>query len=228
MFEHIHQLFYLTFIHGDRWVFFAEGLGTTLILTFASFVAGTVLGLAFCGLRLTSIAWLKKCVEVINSFFIKLPTLVMLMIMVYVIFADVSIATIIVIIVGLTIKAASYLSDIFYSAITALNSGEGEAAKTLGMTKWQIFKLVTFPQAKKLAMPLYKNQFIVTLQETAIVGYLAVMDLTRASEIVTSRTLDAFFGLILISAMYIIIGVVCTAVIGLFSREKHLGGEADD
>ena len=228
MLDRIGHVFYLTFIYGDRWVFFMEGLRTTLILTFASFIAGTVLGLALCALKLTGKPGVVKCVNIITGFFIKLPTLVMLMIMLYIIFADVHIATLIVIIIGLTLKAASYLSVVFHSAISALNSGEGEAARTLGMTKWQAFRYVTLPQALKVAMPVYKNQFIATLQETSIVGYLAVMDLTRAAEIITSRTLDAFFGLVLISVMYIVLGVVCTALIGLLYREKHIGGEADD
>ena len=228
MLENISHLFYITFIYDDRWIFFAEGLKITLILTFASFIAGTVLGLVLCWFKMSGIPWLEKCINILNGFLMKLPTLVMLMIMLYVVFAEVSISAEIVIIIGLTLKGASYLCEIFYSAIMALNSEEGEAARTLGMTKWQAFRYVTFPQALKGAMPLYKTRFVATLQETSVVGYLAVMDLTRASEVVTARTLDAFFGLILISAMYIIIGVICTTVIDLIYREKHLGEELDD
>ncbi len=228
MLDRIGHVFYLTFIYGDRWVFFLEGLRTTIILTFAAFIAGTVVGLALCALKLSKKPAVVKCVNIITGFFIKLPTLVMLMIMLYIIFADVHIATLIVIIIGLTFKTASYLSVVFHAAISALDSGEGEAARTVGMTKWQAFRYVTFPQAMKLVMPVYKNQFVVTLQETSIVGYLAVMDLTRAAEIIMSRTLDAFFGLITISIMYIVLGVVFSSVIGLLYREKHIGGTADD
>lgn len=93
------------------------------------------------------------------------------------------------------------------------------------MSKLQCFIHVVFPQAVANAMPVYKNRFVITLQETSIVGYLAIQDLTRASNIVTSRTLDAFFGLIVISLLYLIIGWITGGLLDLISHKKHLGGE---
>ena len=110
------------------------------------------------------------------------------------------------------------------SALMTVSIGEIEAARTLGMNKRKTFFHVIFPQALTTALPLFKNQFISTLQETSIVGYLAIMDLTRASSIITSRTLDAFFGLICVSIMYLVIGYAGRSLLGLLGKRKHIGG----
>ena len=216
------ERFYVTFIYDNRYQFFVDGFLMTLLLTLSSFVLGTILGAVFCLLRFSKVKVIRKIVDVIVGFFIQLPTLVWLLICAYVIFVDTNLSVVIIVILGLTIKAASYMCDIFYTAVTAVNDGEAEAARTLGMTKYQAFMKVTFPQAVKNALPIYKNQFIITMQETSIVGYLAIQDLTRASSIVTSRTLDALFGVIVVAIMYIVIGYVFTALLNFLGHEKHL------
>ncbi len=81
------------------------------------------------------------------------------------------------------------------------------------------------PQAVETALPLYKNQFIFTMQETSIVGYLAIIDLTRASSIVSSRTMDAFFGLISVTIIYFVIGFTAKKFFDLFGKQKHIKEE---
>lgn len=215
--------FYTTFIFEDRYLYFLNGLKITLILTLASFILGTLLGIAFCFLKQSKNKTVRKTVNMIGDFFVQIPTMVLLMIFAYIIFGTSGLNILIVVIIALTIKAASYLAEIFNSAVETVNRGEIEAARTLGMTKKQTFFNITLPQSIDAALPLFKNQFIVTLQETSIVGYLAIMDLTRASTIVTARTLDAFFGLIVISVMYMLIGSLGKKLLGLFGNRKHLG-----
>lgn len=217
---------YLSFIFQDRWQFFVEGLGITLLLTAGSFVIGSLLGAAFCALKISRHEFIRKITNAIISFLVQLPTLVLLMLFVYILFGETSLSVTIVVLFGLTLKAGAYLSDIFYTAVTAVNSGEVEAAHTLGLSHVQVFRYITLPQAIATALPVYKNQFVITLQETSIVGYLAIMDLTRASEIVTSRTYDALFGLIFVSVLYLLIGYLGNMMLSLLGREKHLGGNS--
>ena len=99
-----------------------------------------------------------------------------------------------------------------HDASLTVQEGEIEAARTLGMNKWQAFYYVVLPQTVEKAMPLYINQFISTMQETSVVGYLAIVDLTKAASIVSSRTLDAFFGIISITIIYFVIGMIVKAV----------------
>ena len=216
---------YLSFIFEDRWQFFLEGLGITLLLTVGSFVIGSLFGAAFCALKTSRHAFVRKVTNAFISFMVKLPTLVLLMLFVYIFFGDTSLSVTIVVLFGLTLKAGAYLSEIFYTAVTAVNSGEVEAAHTLGLSRVQVFRYITLPQAIYTALPLYKNQFVITLQETSVVGYLAIMDLTRASEVVTSRTYDALFGLIFVSVLYLLIGYIGNLLLSLLGREKHLGGD---
>ena len=217
---------FLTFIFQDRWKFFLEGLGTTLLLTAGSFVLGSLLGAVFCVLKISRHGFVRKAVNAFISFLVQLPTMVLLMLFVYIIFGETSLSVTIVVLLGLTLKAGAYLSDIFYTAVTAVNSGEVEAAHTLGLSRVQVFRYITLPQAISTALPVYKNQFVITLQETSIVGYLAIMDLTRASEVVTSRTYDALFGLIFVSVLYLLIGYLGNLMLSLLGREKHLGGDS--
>ena len=170
-------------------------------------------------------AAVRKVAGVAKSFFVQLPTMVLLMIMVYVIFGHSALPILIIVIVGLTLKAASYLAEIFDTALSTVQPGEIEAARTLGMTRWQAFRFVALPQTVSAALPLYQNQFVATMQETSIVGYLAVIDLTRASSIVSSRTLDSFVGLLTITLLYFLIGAAVKGVFRLLTRKKHEGGE---
>ena len=216
---------YLTFIFEDRWRFFVEGLGITLLLTAGSFVIGNLFGALFCALKMSRHKFVRKVTNAFISFLVQLPTLVLLMLFVYIFFGDTSLSVTIVVLFGLTLKAGAYLSDIFYTAVTTVNSGEIEAAHTLGLSRVQVFRYITLPQAISTALPVYKNQFVITLQETSVVGYLAIMDLTRASEVVTSRTYDALFGLIFVSVLYLLIGYLGNLLLSLLGHEKHLGGE---
>ncbi len=219
--------FYMTFIYEQRWRFFLDGFWMTLLLTLSSFIFGTLLGMLLCRLKLSKYAVVRKTVNLIISLFVQLPTMVLLMVFVYIIFGSAPLSVVVIVIFGLTIKAACYMADIFHTAVTAVDSGEAEAAQTLGMSKLQVFRYITFPQAVTSALPVYKNQFVITLQETSIVGYVAIQDLTRASDIVTARTLDAMFGLLVVSILYLLIGWVATSLLGLLGHTKHLGGETE-
>jgi len=215
--------FYVTFIYEDRWLFFVNGLLMTLVLTLASFLLGSLIGAIFCSIRLKDNKVVNKIMGAINGFLVQIPTLVLLMIFLYVVFNGLGISTVVICIAGLTLKNAAYLSDIFVSAITSVNEGEIEAARALGMSKVQAFLKITLPQAVSNAISIYQNQFVVCLQETSIVGSLAVEELTKASSVVTSRTLDAMFGLICVSLIYISVGAIGTWLIGLINKQKHLG-----
>lgn len=223
--EDFFSLLYVTFIYEDRWKFFLNGFGMTLLLTLSSFILGSLFGALLCALKLSRRRWIQKIANGFVSLLVQLPTLVLLMIFVYIIFGSVPLSVVVIVIMGLTLKAGAYLADIFYSAVTSVEKGEIEAAHTLGMSKFQTFRYITLPQAISSALPIYKNQFIITLQETAIVGYLAIVDLTRASDIVSARTLNAMFGLLVISVLYLLIGWAGNSLLSLLGHQKHLGGE---
>ena len=219
--KYLEANFYIAFIYENRWKIFLAGFGMTILLTIASFVVGTLIGAGFCRLKFVKNKIVFKITDKIVQFFIQIPTLVLLMICVYMIFGKTAMPVVLMIIIGLSVKCGAYICDIFYSAINALDAGELEAARALGMTTMQVFKYVILPQAVKIAKPVYKNQLIITMQETSVASYMAVLELTRASELITTRTFEAFFSLITAAILYIILGKILGKLIELIAIEKH-------
>ena len=175
---------------------------------------------------MSGVRWIRGVTKVFTSLLIQIPTLVILMLFVYIVFGSISLPVVISVIIGLTLKTGCYMADIFRTAVETVAPGEVEAARTLGMTRLQSFRYIILPQTVKTALPVYKNQFISCLQETSVVGYLAIMDLTRASDVVSARTFDALFALLAVTLIYLIIGWIVGALINSADRKKHLGGEA--
>ena len=224
-FENIAARFYLTFIYENRWSFFLDGLWMTILLTASSFLLGTMFGALFCRMRLSGSRLLRNTANLLTNLLVQLPTVVLLLVFAYVIFGSAPLSLVVIAIFALTLKTAAYMAEIFHSAVTSVEKGEIEAAYTLGLSRIQTFCHVTLPQAVASALPVYKNQFVITLQETSIVGYLSIMDLTRASDIVTTRTLDAMFGLISVAVLYLLIGWLGSTLLNVLAHQKHLGGE---
>lgn len=222
--EKLNQLLYSTFVQDNRYRFFLNGLGITLLLTFSSFLLGTALGVLICAAMRSKNAAVRRTAKALKGFFIQLPTMVLLMIMVYVVFGESAMPVLLIVIVGLTLKSASYLAEIFDAALSTVQPGEIEAARTLGMTRWQAFWHVVLPQTVSAALPLYQNQFVASMQETSVVGYLAVIDLTRAASIVSSRTLDSFVGLFTITLLYFLIGAAMKGLFQILIRRLNKGG----
>ena len=220
--ETIGNSVYTALIYEDRYKFILSGYGTTLLLTFASFLLGTALGALFCAMMCSKSKGLRRVAGIITQFFIQIPTLVLLMICAYIIFVEAPFSVVVVAIIAFTIKTGSYMSDIFYSAMTSVNSGEVEAARSLGMSRLQTFGKVRFAQAVRFALPLYRNQFVQTLQETSVVGYIAIQDMTFASEVIAARTLDPFASLLVITVIYLLTGIIVSKLLNIFAREKHL------
>ena len=225
-FEELNKQIYVTFIYESRWRFFVYVFWMTLLLTFSSFILGTLIGILFCKLKMSGVRWVRGVTKAFTSLLIQIPTLVLLMLFVYIIFGSISLPVVISVIIGLTLKTGCYMADIFQTAVETVAPGEVEAARTLGMTRFQSFRYIILPQTVKTALPVYKNQFVSCLQETSVVGYLAIMDLTRASDVVSARTFDALFALLAVTLIYLIIGWIVGALINSADRKKHLGGEA--
>lgn len=217
------KLFYYTFVFENRYTIFVEGFVNTLILSVCSFACGTLFGILFCLLKRSGNRFLKKAADWITTMLINTPTMVLLLIFVYVVFGSVSIPLMLIVILALTLKTGSYICEIIDTSLTAVDSGEIEAARTLGLTKNQAFVYIVMPQIIGTGLELYKNQFILNMQDTAVVGYIALVDLTRASSIISARTMDSLVGLLFITIVYFLIGAVFKKLFDLMQIRKHIG-----
>ena len=213
VFERIAASFEKTFLRESRWKLFAQGIGTTLLIIVLSILFGTALGFGvFLLCRKGSPA-----ANGIARFFVWLvqgmPTVVLLMILYYIIFGSMAISGTIVAIIGFTLVFGSAVFAMLKSGVGAVDVGQTEAAWALGYTDRRAFFRVILPQALPHFFPAYKGEITAIIKATAIVGYVAVQDLTKMGDIVRSRTYDAFFPLIAVAVIYFILAGILTAVV---------------
>ena len=194
-----------TFVVESRYQLILRGLWVTLLIAVASALAGTLLGVVVCVLRRSS----ARAASVPARLFIRAiqgtPIVLLLMILYYIVFASVDINAIAVAIVGFTLTFAAYVSEMMRAGVDAVDRGQHEAAMALGFSRLQVFARITFPQAARHVLPVYKGELVSMLKMTSVVGYIAVQDLTKMSDIIRGRTYDAFFPLIATALIYFLI-----------------------
>lgn len=225
--EYIKKAIYINLIYEDRYELILSGLKATLILTIVSFVAGTLLGMAFCAGKGSRNRVVRTVYRLFTQLMVKLPPLVLLMIFAYLIFVNSSLTPVAIAVVTFTLKCASHLAEMFRTAVDSVSPGEVEAARTLGYSRRQAFFRVVFPQALHQVMPLYKTQFVLTMQDTSVVSMLAIEDMSRAVTVISSRTMDPVVALVITSIVYLLLGFIANRMLSLADRSKHLySGEA--
>lgn len=225
--EYIKKAIYINLIYEDRYELMLSGLKATLILTIVSFVAGTLLGMAFCAGKGSRNRVVRTVCRLFTQLMVKLPPLVLLMIFAYLIFVNSSLTPVAIAVVTFTLKCASHLAEMFRTAVDSVSPGEVEAARTLGYSRRQAFFRVVFPQALHQVMPLYKTQFVLTMQDTSVVSLLAIEDMSRAVTVISSRTMDPVVALVITSIVYLLLGFIANRMLSLADRSKHLySGEA--
>ena len=143
------------------------------------------------------------------------------MIMFYVIFAKMHLSGVTVAIFSFALFYGACFSEVFRTGMLSVGRGQWEAGAALGLGKFQVFRLIAFPQALKRIVPVFKGEVISLIKSTSIVGYVAVLDLTCAGDIIRTRTLDAFFPLILVSLIYIILSTLSGSLLNALDRHLN-------
>jgi polar amino acid transport system substrate-binding protein len=201
-FQGVSDSFYNNIIAEHRYLLIVEGMRTTVIISALAILLGTLLGALVCWMRMSR----RKFLEGTARFFISLvrgiPVLVLLMLVFYVVFAKVNVDPILAAVLAFGINFAAYVSEMFRAAIESVDRGQFEAGIAGGFTRAQAFAFIVMPQAARRVLPVYKGELISLVKMTSIVGYIAVQDLTKASDIIRSRTFDPFFPLIMTAVLY--------------------------
>ncbi|MCH1983096.1 MULTISPECIES: amino acid ABC transporter permease [Ruminococcus] len=210
------EQFYQNFIEEDRWMFLVKGLGYTLLITVFAVLIGIVLGFLIAVVRSThdktgSMKFLNAICRVYLTVIRGTPVVVQLMILYYVIFASVDINKIIVGAIGFGLNSAAYVAEIVRSGIMSVDAGQFEAGRSLGLDYRSTMMLIIMPQAFKNVLPALANEFIVLIKETSISGYIGMMDLTRAGDIIRSVTYAPLLPLLAVAAIYLVLVMVLTA-----------------
>jgi len=197
--------FYSNIIQENRYLLIWDGLKTTVVISIFATLFGTLLGSLVCFLRMSKRTLLNLPARVYINILRGMPVLVLLMLIFYVVFASVDINPVLVAIIAFGMNFAAYVSEIFRSGIEGIDKGQTEAGIAMGFTKFKTFVYIVLPQTVHRILPVFKGEFISLVKMTSIVGYIAVQDLTKASDIIRSRTFDAFFPLVMVAILYFLI-----------------------
>ncbi|MBP5549386.1 MAG: ABC transporter permease subunit [Bacteroidales bacterium] len=206
----------------NRWRLIVDGLLKTLKISIVAILLGSLLGVGLYSMANSRRKWLRSCAKVYRSFISGIPELVLLLVMFYVVFANTGVSPDIVAIITFALFFASGASHIYKASLDAIPCGQTEAGLALGFTKSQSFFNIVLPQAFRIGLPLYKGQCISLLKGTSIVGYIAIQDITRAGDIIRSRTFDAIVPLLFVTILYFLLVWLIGALIKLASPKKNV------
>ena len=215
--------FVMNFITDDRWHYIADGLITTLEVTFFAVILGVAIGFFIAIVRSTHDKTGKmKIANVICNIYITVirgtPVVVQLLIIYFVIFGSTDINKVVVAILAFGMNSGAYVAEIFRSGIMSIDNGQFEAGRSLGFNYRQTMMYIIMPQAFKNVLPALGNEFIVLLKETSVSGYIALQDLTKGGDIIRSRTYDAFMPLIAVAAIYLVMVMIFSKLVSILER----------
>lgn len=211
-----------TFIQSGHYKMVLEGLRNTVKITIGALIIGVLIGLVIALVKylaedtkaLKPLAWICDLyVTVIRG----IPVTVLLLIFYYVILVSCT-DGILVATITFGINSGAYMAELIRSGINAVDRGQMEAGRSLGLSKLQTMRRIILPQAVRYVLPAVGNEFIALLKETSVAGYVAVVDLTRAGNLVRNNTHDMFNPLMLVAVIYLIMVVILTKVLGMLER----------
>ncbi len=212
---------YETFIVDDRYMMLIDGFKNTAIITLGALVIGVIIGTVIAVAKYFSedVPALKPVsllCDTYTTIIRGVPVVVLLLIFYFVIltaFDGVSVA-----ILTFGINSGAYMAELIRSGINAVDKGQMEAGRSLGMSKLQTMRKIIFPQAIRYILPAIGNELIALLKETSVAGYVAVVDLTRAGNLIRNNTYDAVNPLLVVGLTYLILVVLLTQLLGVFER----------
>lgn len=191
-----------TFVTEDRWKLVLDGLGVTMLIAVVSGVLGCALGFVLVLLRRDGNRVATALIGGFESLMGGLPIVAVLMVLYYVVFGSLDVSGTLVAILAFTLVFGASAGSIMWNAVQAVDVGQTEAGRALGFSDRSTFFLVVLPQAARRFLPLLRGQFVSLVKDTSVVGYIAVQDLTRASDLIRSRTMEAFFPLVAMALIY--------------------------
>jgi len=224
--------FILNFIEDNRWKYLVDGLKTTLLVTFFALLLGIAIGVVVAVVRSTHDKTIDDMNPGIGRFLLKFfdkicrvyltvirgtPVVVQLMLIYYVILASLT-NKVFIASLAFGINSGAYVAEIIRSGIMSVDKGQFEAGRSLGFNYVQTMWHIVIPQAFKTILPTLANEFIVLIKETSVAGYVALQDLTKAGDIIRSRTYSAFMPLIAVAIIYLVIVMFFTWLVGILER----------
>lgn len=223
----IYDDFYKTVIFDERYKLILEGLKNTILIAIGAVIIGILLGSIISIVKYTNkergkFKLLNKIFDIYVNIIRGTPSVLQLMIMYYVVFKTSTIDSVIVGIIAFGINSSAYVAEILRSGFDSIDDGQVEAGLSLGLNFRQVLRYIIIPQAVKVSLPSMGNEFVTLIKETAIAGYIGIEDLTKASDIIASRTYDYFFPLVLVALIYLVLTSVISKLLKKMERKLNV------
>lgn len=217
--------FHLNFIHKERWRYLTSGLTITLEVALCAVIIGIILGFLVAVIRSTHdkhgrLRILNAVANIYLTVIRGTPMTVQLLIAYYVIFAS-SNNGVLVAILAFGFNSGAYVAEIMRAGITSIDDGQMEAGRSLGLSYVQTLRFIILPQAVRNVLPALGNEFIVLLKDTSIASFIALRDLSKGGEIIRSQTYDAFMPFLMVAAIYLVLVMFFTWLLGKLERRLH-------
>ncbi len=222
LFNDLANSFEKTFLRENRYQYFLTGMGNTLLIAFLATLAGILIGTIIAVIKVLhkqtgKFKLLNKIGELYTTIIRGTPVVVQLLIIYNIVFRY-STQAVMVGVFAFALNSGAYVSEIIRAGIMAVDVGQTEAGRSLGLSQSATMRHIVLPQALKNVLPALGNEFIALLKETSVIGYLGVMDLTRAAQTVISRTADVYFPYISIALMYLVLVYGLSSLLKYFER----------
>ena len=213
---------YETFIVDNRYMWMVEGLGNTLIITFGALLVGVVIGTLVAVAKYYAegnpkLRFVSVLCDIYTTVIRGIPMTVLLLLFFFVLFVSAR-NGVPVAVAAFGINSGAYMAELIRSGINAVDKGQMEAARSLGLSKSQAMVKVVMPQAIKYILPAIGNECIALLKETSVAGYVAVVDVTKAATNIRNKTYDAVNPIILLALIYLVMVVALTRLLAIMER----------
>ena len=224
-FNDIAYTFEKCFIREDRYMLLLDGIGVTIKVTLLAALLGLIIGFLIAICNLSKNKALNIFGKVYTDVIRGTPSVTQLMIIYFVVFATVDLEKWIIASIAFAINSGAYVSEIIRAGILSIDKGQTEAGRSLGLNGVQTMMYIVVPQALKNIFPALCNEFITLIKETAIVGYVGLMDIQKAGDFIKTRTFEAFMPLIGTAIIYFVIIKLLTLGLGLVEKRLRKSDE---
>ena len=214
---------YAILIQGGSWKTILGGLWVTVQISVLALVLGTLLGALICLLRTRKNPVIRGIASVYIAVLRGTPVLMLLLLLYYGVFARSRLAPVTVAVLTFGLNVSAHVAELLRSALGASDRGQAEAARTLGFSAWDTFRLITLPQVLRIAKPVYQSTIVNLIQWTSVVGYVTITDLTRVINNTASRTMQPMLTIIIGMLIYLALSYI---IFGLFALSDKLKEKA--
>ena len=210
---------YKILIQGDSWKTILGGLWVTIQISALALLLGTVLGALVCLLRTRKNPLVRGVASAYIAILRGTPVLMLLLLLYYGVLARAGTAPVMVAVITFALNVSAHVAELLRSALEAADRGQTEAARTLGFSAWDAFRLITLPQVLRIAKPVYQSTIVNLIQWTSVVGYVTITDLTRVINNTASRTMQPLLTIGIGMLIYLALSYI---VFGLFALSDRL------